>query len=312
MDPVGRAMNESQKSIVKRQGERGFALLLVLGVCLFLAIGATTLSSEAGSSARLAFAAAGAIRAEALAESGVNRAIAGLFDPDASSRWLSDGTPRRLSFDGGEITVRINDEAGKIDLNAAPTDLIAGLIEAVGWPADTAQTVAAAVGDYRDEDDVTGNGGEESEPYRRLGLAHGPRNGPFQLVEELSLVAGVDSSLLAAVRPYVTVYTNAPGVDPAKADRTVLRALPGLTPSDTDRIALAQRRGPEAARTVASTLASAAYLSRSSGRVFAIRSEATAENGGWAGREAVIRIARRAGRPFLIHFWKPLQRPDNG
>ncbi|NLF30809.1 MAG: general secretion pathway protein GspK [Planctomycetes bacterium] len=81
------------------------------------------------------------------------------------------------------------DEGGKIDLNTASQAVLEGL------PNMTAD-VAAAIIDWRDEDETVTGGGAESDYYLRQDDAYNAKNAPFETVWELRLVAGVDDGLL--------------------------------------------------------------------------------------------------------------------
>lgn len=75
----------------------------------------------------------------------------------------------------------IRDEASRINLNSAPTDMLLKL------PGMTAE-LAAAVVDWRDADDEVSPGGAESEYYLLLADPCHCKNAPFETVEELLLV----------------------------------------------------------------------------------------------------------------------------
>jgi general secretion pathway protein K len=82
--------------------------------------------------------------------------------------------------------------------------------------------LAAAIVDFRDEDDISSVNGAESAAYHAAGLAHGPKNAPFETVTELDQVLGMDLALLDRLRAVTTVYSRQPGVDPAVAPREIL------------------------------------------------------------------------------------------
>ncbi len=81
------------------------------------------------------------------------------------------------------------DEGGKLDLNTAPAALLEKL-------PDMTPDVAAAIIDWRDSDDETTPGGAESDYYLRRPEPYNAKNGPFETVGELAMVAGVTDELL--------------------------------------------------------------------------------------------------------------------
>jgi general secretion pathway protein K len=88
-------------------------------------------------------------------------------------------------FANSRVHLSIQDEATKIDLNRAPEARLAALFGSVGVEPGEAQSLAAAIADFRDADDFVRPGGAEEAEYRAAGLAWGPKNAPFQAVEEL-------------------------------------------------------------------------------------------------------------------------------
>ena len=119
--------------------------------------------------------------------------------------------------------------AGLVDLNAASPALLEWLLRGLGVAPDRAAALAAAIVDFRDEDDIPSINGAESTAYRAAGLAHGPKNAPFETVMELDQVLGMDVTLLGRLRAVTTVYSRQRGIDGAVAPREILSAA-GLPP----------------------------------------------------------------------------------
>lgn len=93
------------------------------------------------------------------------------------------------TYTGTEPVFGLGDEAGKLNLNTATAEMLESL------PAMTAE-LAAAIVDWRDEDDEITDGGAESETYLLGTPAYECKNGPFETVEELRLVIGASDELL--------------------------------------------------------------------------------------------------------------------
>jgi type II secretory pathway component PulK len=81
------------------------------------------------------------------------------------------------------------DEASKLNLNTASQSMLEGL------PGMTAE-LAAAIIDWRDEDDEVTSGGAETETYQFRRPAYACKNAPFETVEELALVNGATREVL--------------------------------------------------------------------------------------------------------------------
>lgn len=96
---------------------------------------------------------------------------------------------RGSESEGGGILYGVNDEESRLNLNYASFEQISNIL---GMTLD----VAAAIMDWRDEDNQATPGGAEADYYASLRPPSLPRNGPFQTVRELLMVRGVTRELL--------------------------------------------------------------------------------------------------------------------
>ncbi len=175
-------------------------------------------------------------KAEAAADAGLNIAAYMLI----ANAGNGTGSPRPsldLPAEGGcrlhngyEIRWAIENAAGRIDVNFAPQGLLAALFEGAGASRAEAARLVAAIEDYRDPDDDRRLDGAERQAYARAGLAHGPKNAPFESTLELGRVIGMRPGLLATVRPYLTIRSGQEGVDPRHASRGLIDMLGGEVP----------------------------------------------------------------------------------
>jgi competence ComEA-like helix-hairpin-helix protein len=98
----------------------------------------------------------------------------------------------RGSPDGSSDPVYgISDEEARLNLNQAQNEDLAKL-DVLGVTPD----IAAAIIDWKDEDDNVSPGGAEAEYYMGLKPQSLPRNGQFQTVRELLMVRGISRELL--------------------------------------------------------------------------------------------------------------------
>ncbi|MCD8534020.1 MAG: type II secretion system protein GspK [Verrucomicrobia bacterium] len=81
------------------------------------------------------------------------------------------------------------DEASKININTAPIEVLQSL------PMIT-QEFAAALIDWRDEDDDVTENGAESSMYSMMANSYSIKNAPFETVDELRLVFGATTEML--------------------------------------------------------------------------------------------------------------------
>jgi len=90
--------------------------------------------------------------------------------------------------DGRELRYGVRDEASKLDLNVATEQQLLAL------PGITQEAVDGIL-DWRDEDDEQREQGAEAGYYGTLDPPYQPKNGPFDSLEELLRVRGIDAQM---------------------------------------------------------------------------------------------------------------------
>jgi general secretion pathway protein K len=226
----------------------------------------------------------------ALAGGALNIAILRLLDPSLGMQPPVDATPFIVAFAGREMRLAVQDEAGKIDLNMVQPDLLLRLLTSAGVDLMAAQTLVDRILDWREPAIATRLNGAKAPEYRAAGYAYGPRNGPFESVEELKLVMGMTAELFDAIAPALTIYSQTPWVDPSFAPLAALRALPGM-----DEAAIANLLQARAAATARPAIML--------GHTFTITAEANGPAGLHVNRSAVIRLTGRPNAPFWVYRW---------
>jgi len=296
--PVGRPADD-------RGGERGFALVLVIwGLGLISLIAFTVMTAERFR----VLAAANLIenaRAEALAEAGVNlvrlELVSALAGGTATPlRLATNGRPLICAMPGGALAaLAVEDEGGKLDLNAASPKAVAALLRGFGAAVDEADRLAAAIAEFSHTSRNTVLDDVAFAAYAADGRAYGPKKGPFDSAFELDQVLGMRPELLRAILPYVTVHSHKPGVDPRVAAPALLAALAG-----DDVAAVAQLATDDEAAAEASVRGvPSEFLSPSTNRSFLIHAEARTPGGGSFAREAVVGLTA-GDPPELLYEWR--------
>jgi general secretion pathway protein K len=168
------------------------------------------------------------VGAKASADAAINDAIIRLLDDSKRQRPNVAGAPYTFQFGGRAIMVSIQDESGKVDLNAADWNTLTHVFATEGLDLTAAQTLADRVTDWRDNDNDRRPNGAEVDDYRSAGRKFLPRNAPFQRVDELRLVMGVQGAFYRKLAPIVTVYSHRPYINMATAPEIVRTALQGL------------------------------------------------------------------------------------
>ncbi|TDK34142.1 general secretion pathway protein GspK [Luteimonas terrae] len=276
------------------RSHRGAALLLVLWLITLLAalVGAFALTARIEQQqGRVLYR---GVAADQAARAGLEYALTRLAMDDPALQWQPDGRPYAWRFHDVAVDVRIVDETGKVDLNAADGTLIAALLQATGAEPDVALQVAGAIVDWRDGDDfVQITGGAEAADYASAGRPYGAKNAPFESVAEVEQVLGMTPALFEAVSSYLTIYSRLPSPDPQFAAAPVLQA----TGVEADPIL--------AAREAVGAQLMGALLGSGSG-TYSIESLARLPEGRSARLRAVIRTGGGAvpGTAYSVLRWE--------
>jgi general secretion pathway protein K len=207
---------------------KGFALVLVLWVLSLLIIMAGSFALTMRREAAIVAGSSNNAKAIAVAESGLAIAELMLLNPDPLKRWRSDGSIYQIDYENLSVRVRLLSEAGKIDLNSADQTLLQGMMTFAPIDAELQTQLVNAILDWRDTDDLVRLDGAEKSEYKKAGLSYRPRNKPFQSVEELQLVLGMNEEIFIWLESRVTVYSGQAQVDLTKASKEVLQVLPNM------------------------------------------------------------------------------------
>jgi general secretion pathway protein K len=145
-----------------------------------------------------------------------------------------------LRFDGQDLELALYNEASRIDLNSATREELAALIELAqgeeGFDTLQRDTVADAILDWRDEDDLTMLNGAEDGDYEAAGYPYGARDDRFESVQELRQVLGMTQGLYRRLAPSLSVDNDTGRVDERYASASVLAATQGLGLEDAQRL----------------------------------------------------------------------------
>jgi len=150
-------------------------------------------------------------------------------------------TRQQIELFDRTIDVRVEHEAGRVDLNATEAPLLATVFVAGGLDAEVAATFASRIIDWRDADDERSAGGAERSDYAIAKIGYGPRNGPFESVGELQQVLGL-SELSSSILDAFTVYsTRSPTISREYAHPLIREAVNSSSPTPQSLIGQAVR-----------------------------------------------------------------------
>jgi general secretion pathway protein K len=232
---------------------------------------------------------------DALADAAVNRAVLALLDPRTDSRRLMNAVDQKFDLGGASIHIRIQDELGKIDLDQTDGSTLVKLFQSVGVDPMMAEALVDKVLDWRDDSPFKRVDGAKADEYRAAGYDYLPRNGPFQSVDELTLVMGMTRDLYLRVEPALTVYSGRQFVEPQFATPEVLAALPSLADAHA---AAASQSGASATAAAMPGIADN-LISVLIGRAFTIDTEISRSTD-VARHHIAVRLTGNPAEPFWI------------
>lgn len=143
--------------------------------------------------------------------------------------------------DSSEMTKKVRygaqDEESKINLNTTSVQVLAKLFEVVaGIDASDSSTIAYSIVDWRDSDSFASDAiyGAEDDYYDGGRFPYEAKDAPFEVLQELLLVRGMNQDIYEKIRPYLTVYGTGT-ININTVSKKVLMGL-GLTEKAADQV----------------------------------------------------------------------------
>ncbi|MHC4243901.1 MAG: helix-hairpin-helix domain-containing protein [Planctomycetota bacterium] len=173
---------------------KGLVLVTVLWVIVVLMVIVSVLGRQNRLDTKVCRARLEGVRCKWASRAGIEKAIGVLNEDTRESDCLID-----LWSDNEEdfndiylqncwFTVRVVDEASKLNINTATKGQLLALPEML-------EEIADAIIDWRDDNDTPSTGGVESGYYENLQYGYMARNGPLRTIRELLLVKDVTDQL---------------------------------------------------------------------------------------------------------------------
>ena len=246
--------------------------------------------------ANLSGAAQAASLADAAGAIATARFNAGRGTPGSRDLLSYDGAPWFCTMPQGALAaIAIEDEGGKVDLNAAPPQLLAALLTGFGTAPAEAVAMARAIVEFRS---ATGDG---SVLVASAGEATGgtiaPKHALFQTIYELDQVAGIPPALARDLFPFLTISSGRAGIDPTVAPPALFAALSGAS-LDEVRARIAAPYPNTLDRSGQSF--PLPFLQKSPGGTLLVHAEVAMPSGAMAVRETLNDVRRPFGAPVAI------------
>lgn len=257
--------------------ERGFALVSVLIICSLIALLTLSFSTFVRGIASDSAKFSSDIRIRSLAEAGLNRMIlayAQTGDP-LRTALFPDGRPVPWSFGGAKLTLRVQAESGKLDVNAADRPHIAALASRVFENPDQQ-------GRFLNTLDAARTSGGRIDSIASL-------LGPFDRMTATRDVA----------EQHFTVTTNQRGFDMLTAPALVIRTMPALPETLADRIIASRTEGqPPPMEQLPPSLAQRLVTERP---IYTFRADVTLDTGRVGAMRAIVGYSERG--EISIYSW---------
>jgi len=210
--------------------QQGMALLVVLWIIsIMLMISASLLYSVKIESAMTHYHRDRAIN-HAHSEAVLHYAIQQLLLDKTQREVKNLFKPFNWTFEGSQAEIHIVAENGLIDLNQAPRELLQKLLIQYGLNEEKYDRLLDRIADFKDKDHLSRLNGAEDPDYIEADLPSGAKDAPFERIEELQQVLGMDAALYKKLKKYLTVHAQVKGINPLFAPRHILLLL---TDNDT-------------------------------------------------------------------------------
>lgn len=275
----------------------GFALLAVIWGTGLISMLVVAFMASGRLRLQTAFNIASATEASYVAESAINLATLALLsrrDALIPGEAVYDGAPKFCVLDRAAVALAIEDEAGKIDLNASQPELLQAALVGLGLDDSKAREIAAAIVAFRT---ASVDGLSQNSPTPTGDKPVGPKQGLFETVMELDQVSGVDSALFRTLAPLATVHSRSAGVDARSSPPALFAALAGL-PAEEARALIAAPYPNNLKRTDPRFPAN--FNQPGDQSSFLIHAEARLASGQTIARDAILDLRPQSGKQFAI------------
>ena len=289
--------------LFSRHGDRnarGFIVVAVLWILAALSALVLIYLSYVTNTAVVVAASTERIQTDALATAGVELAAYQLTAVRAEGRPSSGTFNARIG--AARVSVTFRSEAARIDLNAAPKALLAGLMIGLGAPPANAADYADRIVAWRAKAEA-GDDDPETSSYRTSGIAYAPRHAPFPAAEELWLVRGIPAPVVERMLPFVTTFNNRALINIADAAPQVVAALPGMTPERVQAV-LSQRADPRLDPRALPGLVGGEGATLEASRAYRMTVVIDFDSGRRSAAEVVILLLEEGDEPYRVLSWR--------
>ena len=284
--------------------QRGIALVIVLWIITLMAIMAASFTYTMRAETAMTTFAMERAQARALADAGIAYAATKLLlAPDPENPWPTEGSPRDWRYGAGVVTLSVVDSSGKIDINHADRNLLAGLFSAHGFEEGELDALLDAIEDWRDPDDLKRLSGAEEDEYLSAGRPVGPKNAPFESIEELQQVLGVTPVLYEQIVDLITVAGHK-GINPEVAPAEVLNIVPDIDLQLVEAYIIQRAESIADGNPLPPAPPLGPHLSKARGLAYHMTLDVLLDTGTKTAIKAVVTQSRRPGEVYHTLSWQ--------
>jgi len=262
------------------RSSHGFSLVSVLVLIGLLSGIALALSLKTKSVLNISLYQRDILQAQLFADAGINRTIVAIGvkdDPFQLDLPLLVTTTRQMVLQGATVTIKIEPESGKLDINYAPLDHLGSALAVMGIDTVISLSILDKISRARTRRYLFQDVMEIVDSRKRLGL-------------------------LSILLPrYLTAVRNAASFDPRAADRLILETIPGLAPNELE--ALYRFKAAASPESLNEVLGRQSERFAHSQPIYRIITEAILPSGIISRREAIVMV-KSDGAGADVISWK--------
>ncbi|WP_151702567.1 general secretion pathway protein GspK [Nitrincola alkalilacustris] len=208
--------------------QSGVALAMLLWFVAAMSIMVAGIMAVAKVDARLASLQVQVAQAAAVGDGAANLMMKELLSLQQAGLYAGRGiVEQEYTIGEHEIRMRAIPVSGLVDLNLSSEELLVSLFQyGAGLEESEAVSFAHRVMDWREDTGLKRLHGADASDYEAAGYGFGPRNGRFEVVEDLLQVLGINRALYDSIAGSVhaTGFGQA-AIDPLSAPESVLNVL---------------------------------------------------------------------------------------
>lgn len=285
---------------LKRDKQSGIVLVIVLWVLVLLGIMVGSYLGTIRTDTAITANWLANAKSRWAANAGVQLALLRMIQK-SSNRWTSGDTVHQLEYGDIRFTIRLVDEAGKIDINHASDDLLAALFRSTKASEEEIRGLIADIMRRRLNNKSKQLLGKPNvlDQFKAKG------DSLFQNIEELARLPGMKPEMMRRLKPLITTYSGLNGVNPDVASAEVLMILPGIEVEQAEQfLTMRTQRNTRDSSLIGSVKNELVHNVR--GLVVDIQVTAQMPDGSKGYASVIVRLSerrRRNKKPFSIVQW---------